>query len=671
MEMDLTDEEVKKYKGMSAKDIGKVLDVGDLYKNYLLKSAAQGAANVATGGLNLIPGLQKKVGRPDRPFKLNIQENPEPVAEMLGGVLTPMPGGPLLRAAGKYGPGILKQGANLAMKGGQKLSSLLSGKNPGMARTIGAEAVKRGGQGALTASALGETLRPEETEQYENLPMNAGLGMLFGGTLGGASGVIPGAGNRFLNKMNEANELAPRLTRSPSQVKEISEELPGNIRVNLAELVKSPKEQKYYSDVLSHTPFSGVQKEERRALNEATGQTEDFLGGLLGKTHPANAKKELGAEIRGTASKNLQEARKLYKLAAEEGKSAGFSLKNTPNASEGIKKILEKEDKSWLKSLSEKDMKDLSDLGGLPSALIAGGRPAGGLGKEAQKQILRESGKSIEREPLSLMRAKNLRSRLLKEARKADSVMEDAKAKALNKVVGLLDKDIDTEIKRTGSKNLEKYWTNANKHYKEEYVPYGKDKYIREVIKGTKGIMPSKIAKEEKFEKVFKDLSPEGKNLLGYSMLDKAVKSEGERMGARPIDLARRQEALSPDLLEKLFTPEQRKSLGIQKALSQATESGQRKNAHTGISPEVLEKFAPTSAYSDIKKLGLGALHSLTGNTQAKIMSSPAVRNAYVKGEKFKGQKSKELMKEFKVLNKAKYLANPLEKSLYYWQGGI
>ncbi len=649
--MEIDKDLLQKYKKTKTSGaIDKVSGVGDVaqdYARYLGKSALQGPADIAAGALNLIPGLQQKVGNPNKPFRANIQENPHEGAYALGSMATPFGVfGKAIGLAGKV-PGVAK---GLAGK-------ILPKGRPGLPGTIGRETAKGASRGALASAGIGETLRPEGTEQYENLGFNAGLGGLLGGTMGSAAGIIPGFANKTIRNAEKAYKETPNLIRSPREVSEISKDLPSDVRVNLGELTKEPSSKAFYTDVLGNSPFSNVRKNERKALNAATEKTNSFVNDLLGGAHPGEVSKKLAESIKGKGLGNKKEASKYYGRAFKQADKSGLQIKETPTLERGIEKILKEHDKGWLKSFTDSDVAMLNRLAGKKESLgLSGGYE--NLSESAKKQAMKIA--KGEREPLSLEQAKNLRSKLSSEARKASASMEDAKAKAFNDAATLLNDDISHQVKKTGNKALEKNWEQANKVYREEYVPYGKDKYIRDVMEGKKSLTPSKLVKDAQFKKVFGDLSEKDKNLVAFSLLNKAAKDEGGKIAATPADLARQAKSISPEMKSKAFTPKQIKDLEMQGALSEATKSAQKKAKEE--SPKSFKELSPETLYGDVKKYGLGFAASPFAKVGAKIMTSPAVRKSY---ETAKPLSKKELMKEFGFLNKAKYLRQATERGVY------
>lgn len=621
---------------------------------HLGKSALQGAVDFPISAANLLQ-LHKLVGNPNKPFRVPITENPNQLAYLLGAAVSPLDPYAKITAPIKAA----KAGASFANK---------------LMRNI----AEGGARGALTTAGMGETL-PEQADEgamARNLLMGGALGSAIGGAGGligpAIKGAIPAASNLVLERLLGKSKTAPEVVRTPEKVGRMAEHLPENIRFNIGEIVNDPTLKKLYTQYMGKVPFTGVKKQELQAVNEAVKTTNDITKKLLGGHHEEEVAGILRGDIARLKDSMNKKANNLYEKVKSDTKDVKFE--HFPAASHLANKYLSENAAMKAKFLTDKDIELLKGWGSAISPSkerFAEAIKGKGKLKFTESELAALTGKAPHR---TFDQIRSERSALGDLARKARADKDYRRASVLDEIKGALGKDIERELNKTGNRAAAKEWKEAEKFYATKVAPLKHDSAIMKIINGKtpdSSIANVLVNSQQKKGKdyiytspIFDMLPQKDKNLIGYLKMQPALKKEfaQEARQASPLGFKRRIDVIPETIQKRLFTPEMRKEIEKQGILAKATAKGaEAAQIHsTGVQSAEIETLMKW-----IKNLGIGSALSATGHVGGRLLTSPKLREAYIKGEKIKkGSKLEEELLQDVLGKKAELLKKYAKESL-------
>lgn len=540
--------------------------------------------------------------------------------------------------AGEIGSFIGGGGAlNTARLAATKLPSL--GK---LAESLSGNGLRGIARRGLGSAAYGAIQNPEE--RGTGAALSGGLSVALDALLGGASKLFP------------SNSLRGHLPLSQLEENlKVSDEM----KTPLGDILGSPTLKRVYENILPKYFGSGIDTATAEVSNAIQNKGQNIVNKYLGNIDPLQVPEKLGEYLK-TAFKTQENFKnktygKFNKLADEKYQIKP-NLEGFSNKSNKFIKVIN--DQNFLKY--EPEEKELLER------LINYKDPV-----KIESEILLPSGeKSYTLKYPTLSEANVLSSRLrnLSKQYEHSPLPEDRKqAKILGALSNTLKLDVKNTIRKSGHKDLKKSFVDAEKNYRENFSSF-LDRDVYKFLGGRED--PEKLLMNfvktgsthdqgNKIKKLTKVLPEEGKNLLKYSYLSRAIEGaeNNRQVSANKLKthwndskLGQRQKnALFPDKSERRELDQFSKLVSLNpNALTRMF------NPHTG--QRVSDLLAPLSTalfgYEAGKEyggfpggvaggIGLPIAAGLATRGGANILHSPQVRKSLIKKmAKKEGKKS-------------------------------
>lgn len=413
---------------------------------------------------------------------------------------------------------ILKQGEGSAYATGEfggDLANLLLGggalnavrKSLEGSKYLGQAAKWLGGQNIpQTMARLGVGMAPYGAVMT---PENRTMGALLTGGLGALGG---GASAGISKLLNPSTYIKPGT--SIDKLKE-NIRIAGNTDTPIGDVVESPYLKRFYENILSKNPFSGVDEKMSDTAKMITDNGNNILNKYLKNTAPEEVDDEIGKSLFKAHIKQQNLKNSLYNKSEELANGEGAFRKNAlnlefPEFSENVRKynsiINDKEFLQYdpeLKNILKKIMTYKGNVT-LKDANVLSGK---------LNSLSREHGASPSPDDRNL-------SKIFKELGSS------------------LKGDIRKSIENSGNKELKESYEKAESNYKKNFVPF-LDKDIYKFTHGDKSaedILQTFIKtgnasdKGGKLSKLMSKLDPRTQDLVKYSYLSRSLRGpENER----------------------------------------------------------------------------------------------------------------------------------------------
>lgn len=267
----------------------------------------------------------------------------------------------------------------------------------------------------------------------------------------------------------------------------------GNENVlSFGDLVKSPWLRSLYHGFLKYVPFSGIGKQQEKAIASVENKAAEFINGLTeeGSDKLYKIRDSIADKIRQIAMEHYGKAKELYSSLYERAKG---KLKDfVPDSIKAFRDELREEAGNVGKALSEYlssiELKDLNALNKEASSVIVGGKEVAleNLTPNARRQLMQKIG------GIDLERISKYRSEF---AKKAADNLGTRTGRFYNRLIESIDNDVTTAIEKSGDKGLLAEKQKATDYYKEYVVPFLKSKGISKIMGKIYPINTTKLEK--------------------------------------------------------------------------------------------------------------------------------------------------------------------------------
>lgn len=487
---------------------------------------------------------------------------------------------------------------------GSTLPLSLAGE--GVALEASPALISRLGQtfGPIAANALGAGLEgglfggSQYVNEGESRAGNALLNSLLGGGLSAGLGTLGAAGSAVTNRfIPSAEYIASKASPSlPTAELLARQRAAQGTATPIGDIIGSAELKKKFENKLVPGLGSGGPEKLATLEKQIINKTENVLD-KIGSKYVQKDTNELTKELLTKAFDAQKKAKNnLYESVNELAQKEGFNL-NLPSFSK----------------------KAAESIDALDASLVAKADPKL---RNVLKKIRDVEAGIIKNPEVSLKDAQILSSQLSADAAKfasSSATSDRYMAGLFDDLAGSLRKDIKNEVFSRGSSRLQDALNGANANYKENFSGFlDKDVYkllqqnkdadaiVREIVK------PSKTHdKSTRINKIQKLLPKEDKNLMGYSLIEKAIGENGtldprkvnnllNSLGDRQFkalfpDTIVRNElkdlqklySLNPEALNRMYNPKTGarnvENLNILKDIAGAFGAGQLGGAATGI----------------------------------------------------------------------------------------
>lgn len=395
---------------------------------------------------------------------------------------------------------------------GNIVGEVALGSLGGVGKTALANAAKAAAAGALTEGIL----NPDAEPTWGNFLTGAGKGALAGGIGGAATGAAVSALARGKNAF-QGKFADPEHARRFSIFKR------EGVPASMGDLTQDPFIMSM-ENTAQHIPFTGrkefLEQQARKVADKINQAPEAIVGSV-----PSGTKEDLGKaiaeSIRTKYAANKQEAGRLYDAVSQRVQAVGAPPVDTQELARTSKELLDKYPTIFAKLADD------------PTTVEAITAIARGTHAKAST-ILDASGKPVMKAPkLSFDELRTLDSDLGSMIRQGRILTGrgEFNNKAFKQLVDLqnaLRKDIETWAGTVGDPEIAKGITQANTFYREEVVPFRKNKTIRSVIQDEHpdtDSLPGLLFRPDspsRAEQALSFMTPEGAQAGRYYMVKEA-----------------------------------------------------------------------------------------------------------------------------------------------------
>jgi hypothetical protein len=402
------------------------------------------------------------------------------------------------------------------------------------------------GKGAAEMGAI-ERVFGDEGDDASKL----GTAALAGGTINlvshGLFNAVPHGLKRFTNSLKKASEIKGDIL-NPEEAESVADLFKGDDVLNLPDLIRTPKLSSFYHGLLRWIPGSAVAKKEKDMISHMERSGASTMNDLLGKTgekvEPVDVvkvRKGIAGEVAEIGNNIKSESNKLYNDVFEGAEKSGFKF--TPKKSADLARdYTEKAERAGesLKDVMGADFSNTLDslIGVLKEEVpTMAGKPIEDVRTlEAIRRAQRKAGIEPKKPTINLERFKEIRSEVgSKYFRKRGT----AEGRKWGELYNALNEDFESTAKETGNEKLVPLFKKANDYYREEYVPFFKNKKIEHIMRGKqirgKTDFVEKTLSDSDNEKVLNYLPEKTKNKLSYLMLNKGIKDNGDPVVPRVV----------------------------------------------------------------------------------------------------------------------------------------
>lgn len=340
--------------------------------------------------------------------------------------------------------------------------------------------------------------------------------------------------------------------------------IPEGAKPSIGDITGNKTAQYLYHDLAGGIPFSNAQNNTRQFVDLVRGHVGDIANSLKGDSTEASLASDIADSVKSAANETRGKAQRLYNLRNKLADNKNLKFDETPSlneyASSKLKEIENKPEK-FLTTLNESTINDLEKINKSPD-----------LDK-----------KSFD---YSLQNAHNFRSDLMNKARDLNRAGDKANAAIYETLANKLDEDIRSKIKSSGADDVLKAHDEAQKYYKENRVPFVKNREILNILDdkyNEKNIHNPLV--QIKNKDVLKNLSDADKGKILYSALKNSLSTnELGNLEANPLPLVNKYNTLDAAARKRLVTPEIDEKISKLKSLGQVASEPfkQAANAYTG-----------------------------------------------------------------------------------------
>lgn len=423
------------------------------------------------------------------------------------------------------------------------------------------------GKGATEMGAI-ERVFGEEGDDASKLGKAALAGGILNLVSHGMFNAVPNGLRRFTNSLKKAAEIKGDIL-NPEETASVADLFKGDDVLNLPDLIRTPKLSSFYHGLLKWMPGSAIAKKEKDMIGhmERSGASamNDLLGKVGEKVEPVDVvklRKGIAGEVADVGNEIKNKSNKLYNEMFEQAETSKFKFQPTKVAD----LAKEYEEKATRAGESVKDIagtdfsKILEDFTGVlkEEVPMMAGKPVEDVRTlEAIRKAQRKAGIEPKRPVINMERFKELRSEVGSKYFRKRGTGEGRK---WGELYNAINEDFEIGAKESGNEKLIPLFKKANDYYREEYVPFFKNKKVEHIMRGRqikgKTDFVEKTLTDSDNEKILNYLPNETKNKLSYLMLDKGIKDNGEPVVPRVVKAFK---GLKEYDKEKVLTPVARK----------------------------------------------------------------------------------------------------------------
>ena len=395
------------------------------------------------------------------------------------------------------------------------------------------------------------------------------------------------------------------------------------LQTGIGDIINSAPINKFQKNVLSHVPFSGVEKTQIQTANKLTEEGHNILNNLLGEEE----KKIVSEGGFINAGETLQKSLKYLEEGLNKEKRELYGEVDTIAENSGVK-VTGNNYKNEAKSLLN-DLKSSREFGELDNT-----------DKTSFVNFLKEISSE---EKIGSLKSSNLKiSDLSESAQKEFIASNKFLGGAYNRLKKALQKDQRYSIENSGNKELRDSFSKAQKHYAENIAPFEDKDILKFTRKGADSdTLVSHFLKTGRNDrgnllgKLVEKLGPEGKNAIAYEYFSPAFKDGINGKEIMPRKMVQLYNKLGNKTKDKLFTPEFRKQMktyGIRVKTNSAAFDAMH-NPKTGAQlASILAAGEIGGALVDHSLIAPLAATSASANLLNKGLNSEWLRNLYLKG---------------------------------------
>lgn len=470
-------------------------------------------------------------------------------------------------------------------------------------------------QGGLLGALYGPATLQDGAEAIGE---QATRGAVLSAILGGALGAYPAARTMLGRSLRRQASQPGSVLRSPEQVGRMTQSM-GEQPIDIGSLIDSPGLSVLAQEYLPLAPYTGTRAATGRVIAAGDEGAANFVQGLRGEL----AENEVPEAILGHMGRSYDAQRalanELYAPLDNAATEAGFSLipsntvKMATAALEKNAKAVQANAKSQLPAQTVNDLNRLS-----------------ALSTEDATDI------NLIRDEISAYKT---------DARQLRQSGDRQQAALYEKMHQSLEKDLNESMKALGDDELFTNYQNANKHYRENVVPYF-ERPIQKLLNGEESADDiHRILTSKRHQKVLEHLPQEARHLIGYRFLQTLEKDAGggEAMvsPSRLINAVDRIKSKSPRVYNSIFTKPQQAEIERINNLYQVSKEGRvaARKPPTGFRGNPLMKLIGIGGtfglgeYLDndvLKALGIAGLGAPFA---ARALRSPRLQQAFITGE--------------------------------------
>ena len=439
--------------------------------------------------------------------------------------------------------------------------------------------------------------------------------------IGGAAGTgVYGLGRLASLPAKAFNKLAGEI--SEPEVRELIEANKG-LKTGIGDIIDSPSIKFFQENVLSHVPFSGVEKTKIKTANKLTDEGHNILNNLLGEEEKKIVSEGGLIDVGSTLQKSLKsleeglnkEKRELYSDVDRIAEDSGIKVTGSNYKKEANSLLNE------IKSSREFGELDNTD-------------------KSAFVNFLKEISSE---EKIGSLKSANLKiSDLSESAQKEFIASNKFLGGAYNRLKKSLQNDLKGSIESSGDKKLQLAYEKAQKHYAENIAPFEDKDILKFTRKGADSdTLVSHFLKTGKNDrgnllgKLLDKVGIEGKNSIAYEYFSPAFKDGLNGKEIMPKKMVQLYNKLGDKTKNKLFTSEFRKQMKTYGARVKTNSSAfdAMYNPKTGARlASILPAAEVAAALVNHSLIPPLAATSGSANLLNRGLNSEWIRNLYLKG---------------------------------------
>lgn len=509
---------------------------------------------------------------------------------------------------------VLKRGGQAispAAFGGGRDIALLAAPEVGPEATTIPRAIARQ---ATTAGAYTGLTGGTPTQVAESIPFGAAIG------------VIPQSSrivDSLIGKLSKKG--AGKLSQEALEQRIAS--IPEGTRPSIGDVTGNKSAQFIYHNILGAIPFSGIPEKTSNFVNAVKGKAGSMANNLLGGSSEESLPSDIASSVKDAEKRVRAQTRRNYKYRDKLANDAGVTFEELPNvtkfAKDKIDEISEKPEQ-FLTTIDDATVKDLGKIAkkDFIPAKVAGDDSELVLPADMQKQVKSKSAKR----DYSIQNVHRFRSDLLKKAAALEENGDKTNASIYSSLAENLDKDIDKNVSDKGGEELKNAHADAQKYFKENRLPFIKNKSVRNILKdkyNEKTIHEALLKLENKG--VLKNLSQSDKNKILYSKLKGALRpNEVGALESNPYPLFNKYNQLEDAQKARLVTPEIDDEFKKLASLGKIAEEPMKQEANAYTGGRTFKNLLGGGFYAELARKALSG--DLPGAVTDAVLAPAAAR---------------------------------------------